>query len=166
MTMATPLENARKRLAALRAEAKEIERFIEMYERFEGGNVSGPCFSVIDHSRETYPQNSVNSLPVDNVDNSVQAERTGPRPTEIADMMERMIREVGRPMTRGEIVKAFDMRDFEIPAKDKSRYLGTIAWRNKGKFINVNGLGYWLRNVPLVTGQSSSHLFSDVEEPE
>ena len=68
-------------------------------------------------------------------------------------------------MTRGEIVKAFELRDFEIPAKDKSRYLGTIAWRHKGKFVNVNGLGYWLREVPLVTDHQASHLFSEVEEP-
>jgi hypothetical protein len=164
--MATPLENARKRLTALRAEAREIERFIEMYERFERKNVSGPSSSGLDHSEETYPQNSTNSPPVDNWDNADLGERTGPRPTEIAEMMERMIREAGRPMTRGEILKAFDMRDYEIPAKDRSRYLGTIAWRNKGKFINVNGLGYWLRNVPLVSGQPSSQLLSDLEEPD
>jgi len=157
--MAMPIENARKRLAALRAEAAEIERFIAMYERFEDGNVSGPKTSKEANSEETYPQNSFS------VDKFDRSEHSGPRPAEIAEMMERMIREIGRPMTRGEIVKAFELRDFEIPAKDKSRYLGTIAWRNKGKFVNVNGLGYWLRGVPFVNEQSASHLFSEVEEP-
>ncbi len=161
--MATPIENARKRLAAIRAEAAEIERFIAMYQRFEDGNVSRPDPAEIDHSRETSPQNS---LAVDNGDNSGWPARTGgPRPAEIAAMMERLIREVGRPMTRGEIVKAFEARDFEIPGQDKSRYLGTIAWRNKGKFVNVNGRGYWVRGLPLMSDQQTDHLFSEVEEP-
>ncbi len=51
-------------------------------------------------------------------------------------------------MSRGEIVDAFDRRDIEIPAKDKARYVGTIAWRNKGVFVNIEGRGYWLSRLP------------------
>jgi hypothetical protein len=155
--MSTPIENARKRLAALRVEAAEIERFIAMYERFDDKNVSWAQPSNVGNSEETHPQKS---KPVDNLG------RDGPRPTEIAEMMERLIREVGRPMTRGEIVSAFAARDFEIPGTDKGRYLGTIAWRNKGKFVNIEGRGYWVRSLPLVEGKPTSHLFSEVEEPD
>jgi reverse gyrase len=159
--MATPIENARKRLASIRAEAEEIERFIAMYERFEKNAMARLDPLPSGNSEETYPQNS---LSVNIGDNSRRSAHKGLRPAQIAEMMERLIREVGRPMTRGEIVDAFDSRDFEIPAKDKGRYLGTIAWRNKGKFINIEGRGYWLRGAPLMTNEPSSHLFSDVDE--
>lgn len=156
--MAKPIENAKKRLAAIRAEAAEIEAFIAMYERFEDRSVAGFRASMGGNSGET---STVDSLAVDKFD----CRRNGPRPAEIANMMERLIREVGRPMTRGEIVRSFDARDFEIPAKDKGRYLGTIAWRNKGKFLNIEGRGYWLRDRPLVAERQVSHFFSETEEP-
>ena len=80
-------------------------------------------------------------------------------------MMERLIREVGRPMTRGEIVDAFAKRDIEIPAKDPARYLGTIAWRNKRIFVNIEGRGYWLRDSPAgVKGIPPNTPYSDPPE--
>jgi hypothetical protein len=36
-----------------------------------------------------------------------------------------------------------------IPFEDKGRYVGTIAWRHKGTFVNVEGRGYWLRGEPI-----------------
>ena len=62
-----------------------------------------------------------------------------PSPKETAELMERVIREAGRPMSRGEIVDAFDRRDIEIPAKDKARYVGTIAWRQQRGFREYRG---------------------------
>lgn len=58
-------------------------------------------------------------------------------------------------MSRGEIVDALERRDVEIPAQDKARYIGTLAWRNKGTFVNIEGRGYWLRDagVPLLSGE-------------
>jgi hypothetical protein len=71
------------------------------------------------------------------------------RPAEIVAIIERIIREAGRPLTRGEIVEALEQRDVHIPAEDKQRYIGTIAWRHKSVFGNVGGLGYWLTGEPL-----------------
>ena len=48
-------------------------------------------------------------------------------------------------MTRGELVEALARRDVHIPAQDKPRYIGTLIWRNKSKFVNIEGRGYWLR---------------------
>ena len=68
--------------------------------------------------------------------------------------MERVIRERGEPLTRGQIVEALEMRDVVIPAVDKSRYIGTLAWRHKSIFVNIDGRGYWLRaeGVPSLSG--------------
>lgn len=142
--MPTPIENARKRLADLEREKAEIEQFIRLYGRFSDGTEtarSEPRHIVEGRKpEETY---SHNPQPVDNVDKS--GHRRGATPSEIVTIMERVIREVGSPMTRGEIVSALELRDVEIPAQDKPRYIGTLAWRNKSKFVNVEGRGYWLR---------------------
>lgn len=158
--MASPIENARKRLAALRGEAAEIERFIAMYEQFSDGEAAD-AMSVQPNSQETYPQEL---RAVDNGDNSQRRERSGPLPRELVAMMARVIHEVGRPMTRGEIVEALERREIEIPAKDKQRYIGTLAWRNKGAFVNIEGRGYWLRGLPVVSDQDISGAFTDPPE--
>lgn len=141
--MTTPLDNALKRLAELKAEIARIERFVEDYRAFSdpaspdaeltpgqtiGGNISRP---------------GVTECPVDN---SWRARRLGRKtPSELAELMARLLAEAGHPMTRGDLVEAIEHRDVEIPAKDKSRYIGTLAWRHKGTFINIEGRGYWLR---------------------
>ena len=48
----------------------------------------------------------------------------------------------------------FEARDVEIPATDKARYVGTIMWRNKSKFLNIEGRGYWLRGEPVLRTQN------------
>jgi hypothetical protein len=68
-------------------------------------------------------------------------------------MVERLIRDVGSPMTRGQIVEALALRDVDLPAADKARYIGTIIWRHKSIFVNLKGRGYWLRDArPVETG--------------
>ena len=141
--MSKAIENARKRLANLRKEAQEIEHFIKMYEQFEDGVEQMNAVT----SSELGGKVSRIDLPVDNF--SGKPRRTGSKPDEIAQTMERVIREVGQPMTRGEIVAALERREMEIPALDKQRYVGTLAWRHKGTFLNVQGRGYWLRNEPM-----------------
>jgi hypothetical protein len=137
--MPTPLENALKRRDVLRAELARIERFIEDYRAFsDEGTIVEPVAVATVGSGGNLKDNQ-------GVDN-YRGRRLGKTaPSEIARLMERIIREVGRPMTRGEIVEAVARRDVEIPAQDKKRYVGTIAWRHKGIFVNVEGRGYWLR---------------------
>jgi hypothetical protein len=154
--MTNPLEKAKARLAEIRAEAAEIERFIAMFARFS-----------IDANAIVQPLSGANSeeklvkadLPVD------KSRGTRPTPNELALLMQRVIREVGRPMTRGELVAALEARDVEIPGQDKQRYVGTIAWRNKSMFINVEGRGYWVRSqltdIPTVPPRTT---YSDPPE--
>ena len=148
--MANAIENARKRLSALRNQVAEIERFLEMYEAFDAGTDAdrgelraNPASAPLSGNIPTESNSLV-------VDKSVEKRRRrGPRPAEIVQILERVIREAGRPLTRGEIVEALEHRDVEISAEDKHRYIGTIAWRNKSIFKNIEGLGYWLTGEPL-----------------
>ncbi len=152
--MANAIENARKRLAELRQEVAEIERFLEMYEAFDTG--TGMDHSEL-HTAQTNAKiagnisTELNSQVVDKIVDKIAGKRRRrtTRPAEIVQIAERVIRDAGRPLTRGEIVEALERRDVEIPATDKPRYIGTIAWRNKGTFRNIEGLGYWLTEEPL-----------------
>jgi hypothetical protein len=153
--MPNVIENARKRLADLRRQVSEIERFLQMYEVFEAGgstDQSGAPLAAMNGelAGNISPENSLKT-----VDKSGEKRRrSGTRPAEIVRLLERAIREAGRPLTRGEIVEALERRGVEMPATDKPRYIGTIAWRNKGTFRNIEGLGYWLteEQLPMVMG--------------
>lgn len=145
----SPLENARKRLIELKKEVEKIEGFIEMYERFSD-EPGDPVVASFGPTEAALTGNS----PVDNGDNKGVDKSEAPRrrrrsagvPTaNLVAMVERLLTEVGHPMTRGEILAALEFRDVMIPAEDKPRYIGTIMWRNKAKFVNIEGRGYWLR---------------------
>jgi len=144
--MSSALENAKKRLAALRAEVARVERFIRDYEEFSE-RTEAVQIGLREIPVENTPEGNVS--PVQPVDNSPPPGRRKARPEEIAQIIERVIREVGRPMMRGELVEALERRDVWLPPQDKPRYLGTIIWRNKGTFVNIDGRGYWLRGEPV-----------------
>jgi hypothetical protein len=109
---------------------------------------------------------STDSLPVENSGKRRQRTR-GARPDEIAMIMERVIRERGEPLTRGQIVEVLEARDVVIPAVDKSRYIGTLAWRHKSTFMNIDGRGYWLRDagMPPLNGSPVDNPFDDDDGP-
>jgi hypothetical protein len=149
--MTTPLDKALKRLAELQREIAEVTKFIALYQHFDGVEAGG---SVQASLFEEEPQLMGTDAAGDNVKavhKSVRKARKdrlpGATPKEIADTMERVIRERGEPMSRGQIVEALERREIEIPAKDKCRYVGTIAWRNKARFPNVSGRGYWVKDA-------------------
>jgi len=151
--MAGPIENARRRLAEIEAEAERIRQFLAMYERFSNEYRLGSEDLPATNPKENYPQD----LSAVNIgDNSRRSGRKGPLPRELVALMERLIREVARPMTRGEIVEALNRREVEIPAKDQQRYIGTLAWRHKGTFVNIEGRGYWLRREPVPAPSESA----------
>jgi hypothetical protein len=167
--MSTPLDKALTRLAELQREVSELKQFIEMYQKLEGvpnlalepSKSASPGHELTGNNTRSYA-----NQPGDNQRKPARKDRLpGASPREIAEIMERVIREAGRPLSRGEIVEALERRDVEIPAKDKPRYVGTIAWRNKGTFLNIDGRGYWLRNVPLASKTPiPAESFSDPPE--
>jgi len=173
-TMSKALDNAIKRAAELRKELAEVEGFIRLYEVFSGGSDAAEFGAS--PSRETQADRQfIGNNPVDNQE-TVSGEksgrirtrhRRGATPNELAEVVERVIRGAGRPMTRGELVSALDARDMEIPAEDKPRYIGTIMWRNKSKFVNISGLGYWVRGEAWrQDGTRVPIPPSEIEDPE
>lgn len=141
--MPNAIDNARKRLAALRNQVSELERFVQMYEELKEGTDADKSDTYAGRLSGTL----IGNKPVDNFTRERRRKRG--RPAEIVAIIQGIIREAGRPLTRGEIVEALEQRDVHIPAEDKQRYIGTIAWRHKSVFGNVGGLGYWLTGEPL-----------------
>lgn len=166
--MTTPLDRALKRLAELQREIAEVRSFIELYHRFESDASPAAAASKAPESETQLIGNELDEnsiLPVENAKRAPRRNRPeGATPKEIAELMERVIREADRPLSRGEIVEAIERREVQLPAADKNRYVGTIAWRNKGTFLNIDGRGYWLRNEPVPPGRPMG--FSRLNIPE
>lgn len=61
-------------------------------------------------------------------------------------VIERRAREIilenKAPMTRGELVAAFQDRGWPVGGTDASKNMGTIMWRLRKQFRNIDGQGY------------------------
>ncbi|WP_261295951.1 hypothetical protein [Sphingomonas hylomeconis] len=68
--------------------------------------------------------------------------------TAALDDAAKMISEAGRPLTRGDLVRRLEAAGHQLEGGDKHKVLGTNIWRS-GKFLNVKGVGYWPKAVPL-----------------
>ena len=134
--MASAIDNARRRLAELEKEIEEIQKFIELHERY----------LKLSTDSDAADDNEIVSSDISQKQR--KSRKTRMPTTNLVDMIERIIREANHPLTRGELVEMLEARDVELPAADKPRYVGTIMWRNKSKFINIEGHGYWLRGMP------------------
>ena len=144
-------DKAREKIAALKAQIIDLEQFLSMYEILseEKGAALSANFSFDFGQTKNGKGNVPSQKPVDNSVSKVRRMRNKMRPNHVAELMARIIREIGQPMTRGDLVDAFERRDVFIPFADKGRYIGTIAWRHKAMFKNIEGRGYWLPDLPL-----------------
>lgn len=127
----TAFANALKRQDELKKELAEIEQFLLLYRRFERTGQEHPAISGRSLKQETFLPEVPSKI----------------GPTEYADMAANLIRDARRPLTRGEIADELKKRGVVFPTEDVPRYLGTILWRNRDRFINVPGLGYALQDI-------------------
>lgn len=133
----------------LKRELSDIELFLALYERF---------------SSET-EQKQI-EVPVSPL--AVAKPKRRVKPSELADIIERLIRERGMPMQRGEILDALAASDVELESQDPAKYIGTILWRNSSRFVNVPGEGYTLpdqvtqhRHMKISEARSSSEQLTE-----
>lgn len=117
---------ALKRRQELMRELELVDRFIAAYEALYG---------------------SVDAQPAEAP--SLSGVSTGKPigPDEVADIAEELIRQNGAPMTRAQLSAAFDELGYILPSAQKTRYIGTILWRHKGRFINVYRKGYTIPSL-------------------
>lgn len=146
--MSDVVTKAQKKIIALQSQIAELKRFIELHRSLDATplrEIEAPVSALASLDADVDSEETDSSYPHIHKHDR----RRSTRPTEIAETVERIIREVGRPMTRGDLVHALEKRDVKIPYGDKARYVGTIVWRHKGLFENIEGRGYWLRGEPV-----------------
>jgi hypothetical protein len=123
--MTDTIQELRVRKAALLEELELIEQFLVLHERLfpqsGGRNVSG---SPPDASGARGPRKN--------------------EPQEVADRAEALIKAHGRPVQRGDLVKMIEDSGLIIHSKDKNKYIGTVLWRQRHRFVNIEDEGYWL----------------------
>lgn len=127
--------NALKRKEEIENELAKINSFLDLYRHF-----SGPEGEQI----EPPPQESRGG---GNKETTNPRASRFPKPPEIADMAERLIRGAGHPLTRAQIVERLETAGVELNSEDKPRYVGTILWREKDRFINIPGEGYTMEDM-------------------
>jgi hypothetical protein len=120
------------RRKVLREELDKIDNFLELYRELLGENVSV----------EKAPRSVVS------VDKPRRRRGPPPRPGTVGPHdLAPMIRDImlgnGEPMTRSQLLEALEARNVQLAGADKARYLGTILWRMRHLFINLDGQGYW-----------------------
>jgi hypothetical protein len=81
--------------------------------------------------------------------NLLHSRSSGPRPSEVADEVEKLLRERGQPMTRGQIARALVQRGLSLAGTNVNKNVGTILWRHRDRFVNLERMGYWLADVAL-----------------
>jgi hypothetical protein len=130
------IANALRRRIVLQNEIEEIDLFVRLHQKFSGS--TNPEREVIDAERRP-----AIDAPVD-----IERGRKRGRPADFADQMELVLTEVNRPLSRPEMVEELERRGVDIPSEDKPRYLGTILWRHRDRFRNLQNFGYWVRSIP------------------
>lgn len=127
------LDKALKRRAELALESEALDLFIDTYKRLLSTRAT-------DRSSETGQFELYGG-----------ASSRAINAAKVADMMDaarRLMIAEKRPMKRGELVKRLEAQGFEVTGKDKNKVFGTSLWRT-GKFIAVEGKGYWPNDVEL-----------------
>jgi hypothetical protein len=132
--MAGTIDKALKKKEELERELRRINDFIEMYEQLSGTDRE---HSDLPHQGEKQKTPRVKSP-------------RGTRPGQLVRVMEAILKDVQRPLQRGQLVAELEKRGHALPTTgDKAQYLATILWRNRDCFENLEGRGYWLKGLPV-----------------
>lgn len=157
------VENALARRAQLRRELEEVEGFLALYDRFKSLGSAQATLGIIAPATVTPvagPAPSFASIDRENEDpGGAKEEQSPPSPPQAAGKglsreelrphIEAIIREAGRPLTRGNLLRKLDQRGTPVGGRaDRAKNMGTIMWRLKEHFVNLPGYGYWLQNEP------------------
>ena len=113
------------------AELKAVEEYLRAYENLF--KISSSPRPAAEPSRAAEPR---------------RRERNVIAPARLAAMAREAILKHGRPMTRGELVDAFEASGIPLAGQDKAKNIGTIMWRFRDDFLNVPGRGYWPKDAP------------------
>jgi len=131
------IEKARKKIAELEAEIAKLRDFVSLYVTLAD-----------DSSTEFSVERQEISGAAHGVPSPRRRVRGGSSPEMIVKVAKEAIRELGRPLTRTQLVEELEKRGLSIGGTDKSKNMGTIIWRSD-EFMSVEGYGYWPKQDPM-----------------
>ena len=125
-------ENALKRKLELQKELEKIDGFLRLYEQFA------------EDQAEYQPE-----LPKARADSkgSVADAYVNPSRDEVGAYARELMIRTGQPKTRGEILAYLEEIGHPLKGKNPSQNIGTIMWRLRDQFRNIEGQGYWPSDV-------------------
>ncbi|MCP5371092.1 MAG: hypothetical protein H6907_05100 [Hyphomicrobiales bacterium] len=121
--------NAVKRRDELQRELETVNTFIRLYRQFSGTDGEHKAGANTSHDSTLVERPTISRMGVAKYAREFMIER-------------------GSPMTRGELVDKFDEFGLPVGGTDKSKNMGTIMWRLRDEFVNLEGHGYWPRDIP------------------
>ena len=122
--------NALKKRKKLKDELAEIDRFIALCRQFSEDRDP----DTHRHRTKTEPMSLSDVL--------------GDSPERIRKLCRELMIEHAKPMTRAELVIGLETHGVVLKSKDKANYIGTILWRAKDQFVNLESFGYWPKDTP------------------
>lgn len=151
--MDTALANARKEKKELESKLAEVKMFIRLYERFVGGTKEGrngvsPAGSG-DMGTDAALHNESVGGGGDAGGSPITPPRTQHPRAEMVPLIRNALVEVGRPLVRSALLRELGERGITIGGAVPTRNLGTLMWRLREHFVNIEGRGYWPSGIEV-----------------
>ena len=147
--MDSAVANALKRRAEIKAELKTIESFLELYDHFKNGTEPSQALMKFDEPEPERSESSVAPAPVVAEAVPYQPPKRGLSKEALKPWIEAMITDAGKPLTRGQLLRALDNRGIPVGGEaNRPKNMGTILWRLRDDFVSLSGYGYWPRRLP------------------
>jgi len=121
--------DAVRRLEEAQSEIARIDDFLKLYQEF-GGSVDAFVGEVSGQNAE--PSSANRERPT-----------KGLTRAEGAPIIRELILRNGSPMQRSALLEALNENGTPVGGVDPLNNLGTMMWRMKDKFVNIEGSGYW-----------------------
>ncbi|MGD0634933.1 MAG: hypothetical protein ABSA13_11750 [Beijerinckiaceae bacterium] len=128
-------KNALAKRSVLAREIERIDTFLELYREFGGSPM------------EEYSSSKTSSEHRDDI-SGVSSDRAPKGATaKITEAAEQVILAAQRPRPRADLLKEIEARGIVIGGKDPAATLSSALWRERDRFVNIKGFGYWLKHL-------------------
>lgn len=126
-------KNALAKKQRLLRELEEVNNFLKLYQRFTPKGQAKPEPAAASHNEEP-------------VDKTASGKKVSV-PAKFEPIIRHVLLIAGRALPRSMLLKKLEENGTPIPGKNPSKNLGTIMWRLRDQFTNIEGFGYWVAGV-------------------
>lgn len=144
--MDAAFRNALAKRDQLKRELERIEAFLNMYHEFAGDE-------LVARNADAPPNDQAQKPKMQRASSSA-----------MLDAAEFVLGSEGKPMDRHSLLKAVNEQGISVGGAKPDATLASALWRDKERFINLKGHGYWLRQAAYEpAGYDPTDVESDAE---